>query len=339
MKYIVSYVLLGSLLFLTWCASTPSSVMPSSSPSHTLYLSAASVHNEYYTPVLDKIVDFQLRYAKQIIDTWIDHVKIFVDPDTRPMYAAHIADEYLIDEEMYDIWMRDFTTVNPSDPIQFTYTDASMTKKQAQDTQKQFSSRADRSRIAREKTDLLLDGGNIVDNYAWKVITTTRFLEDNDLEYEEWTSVLKDLLWATQVAILEPDDEYLAHADGMVAWIDDNVLLVNDYSSDPAFKKIVLDELTSSFPGTQISEVPVTFHENETWTREGFNSACGINLNLVMTPWALYVPVFWTPKEDVILDIIKANTSKKVITIDASEVCPLWWSVRCLTWQQEIQKR
>ena len=36
--------------------------------------------------------------------------------------------------------------------------------------------------IDRSSSGLYLDGGNIVDNYAGRIVTTTRFLEDNGRE-------------------------------------------------------------------------------------------------------------------------------------------------------------
>jgi hypothetical protein len=47
----------------------------------------------------------------------------------------------------------------------------------------------------------MIDGGNLVDDYAGRVITTTRFMEDNELSYNEAKQELK-ALGATEVAIL-----------------------------------------------------------------------------------------------------------------------------------------
>jgi agmatine/peptidylarginine deiminase len=39
------------------------------------------------------------------------------------------------------------------------------------------------------------------------------------------------------------------------------------------------------------------------------------------------------PHDQKALTIIKQNTSKKVIPVNAESVCPMGGSVRCLTWQ------
>ncbi|MCP4140169.1 MAG: agmatine deiminase family protein [Chloroflexi bacterium] len=295
-----------------------------------LVLSAPSVHNKYYEPAFDRIVEFQIRYADAIMGN--DNVVILVDEDTKPYYEE-LPEDILITAEIYDIWMRDFTTVNPLEPVQFAYTWASMTKRESKEVQKSFTDFAEQYGVQRYATELLIDGGNIVDNYAGRVITTTRFMEDNDLSYEEAVEELADLLGATEVAILEPDEEVLAHSDGMVSWIDEDVLLVNDYSSDPEFRDLVMDELLAAFPTTTIIEVPVAYKTNPPGEWEGFESACGVNLNATVTFENIYVPVFNMPHDQGAVEIIQENTTKNVITINAEAVCPMGGSVRCLTWQ------
>lgn len=296
-----------------------------------LVLSAPSVHDPYYKSAFQRIVDFQIDYAKSILGN--DNVVILVDEDTKPYFTGKVPEDILLVGDVRDIWMRDFTTVNPMQPVQFTYTWASMTKKQSKDVQKSFNQFADRYQIQRAKTDLMIDGGNLVDDYAGRVITTTRFMEDNELSYNEAKQELKKTLGATEVAILEPDEEVLAHSDGMVSWVDKNTLLVNDYSKTPSFRTTVMKELKASFPTAKIVEVPVEYKTNPKGQWEGFESACGVNLNATVTHHNIYVPTFNMPHDQKALTIIKQNTSKKVIPVNAESVCPMGGSVRCLTWQ------
>ncbi|MDQ9037093.1 agmatine deiminase family protein [Acinetobacter seifertii] len=296
-----------------------------------LVLSAPSVHDAYYKSAFQQIVDFQIAYAKSILGN--DNVVILVDEDTKPYFTGKVPEDILLVDDIRDIWMRDFTTVNPEQPVQFTYTWASMTQKQSKDVQKSFNQFADRYQIQRAKTDLMIDGGNLVDDYAGRVITTTRFMQDNELSYNEAKQELKATLGATEVAILEPDEEVLAHSDGMVSWVDKNTLLVNDYSKNPSFRSIIMKELKTSFPTAKIVEVPVEYKTNPKGQWEGFESACGVNLNATVTHNNIYVPTFNMPHDEKALTIIKQNTSKKVISVNAENVCPMGGSVRCLTWQ------
>ncbi len=295
-----------------------------------LVLSAPSVHSGYYKPAFQQIVDFQINYAKKILGN--DNVVVIVDKDTKRFYEGKLPENILLTADVFDIWMRDFTTVNPLEPTQFVYTWASMSKKQSQETQDSFADFADKYGINRKQSDLIIDGGNIVDNYAGNYITTTRFAKDNKLSYTQAKEKLKQTLKAKSVAILEPDEEVLAHSDGMVMWLDEKTLLVNQYT-DKAFRKLVLDELNASFPDAKIIEVPVEYGKNKKGEWEGFESACGVNLNSVVTFKNIYVPVFGMNHDAEAVKIIKANTDKNIIEVDAKAVCPMGGSVRCLTWQ------
>ncbi len=324
-------IALAFLIILSACREGESLSNQISDERMLLVLSAPSIHETYYQPAFDEIVDFQIEYAKAIMGN--DNVVVIVDADTKPYYEDDLPSDILITAEVYDIWARDFTLVNPLAPIQFKYTWASMTKEESEEVQGSFEAFASQYKLQYDKTSLLLDGGNIVDNYAGGVITTTRFMEDNALSYVEAKEALKDLLDATEIAILEPDEEVLAHSDGMVMWLDENTLLVNDYSEYPVFRDLVLDELKSSFPSATIIEVPVEYGQNKVGEWEGFESACGVNLNSVLTFENIYVPVFNMSHDQSVVDIMRENTSKKVITINAEGVCPMGGSVRCLTWQ------
>ncbi len=299
-----------------------------------LVLSAPSIHDTYYEPAFQRIVDFHINYANAVLEHGADDVVILVDADTFNSYWGLVPDEVLLTTDVEDIWMRDFTTVNPYAPTQFTYTWASMSHEDSKVVQGSFDVFADGLGIERSKTKYLIDGGNVVDNYAGDIIVTTRFMEDNNLTYTEAKEALKAEYGAERVAIIEPDEDALAHSDGMVMWLDEQTLLVNDYSSfGREFQDAILGELEESFPDVNIIEVPVEYGENAPGEWEGFSSACGVNLNAVLTETTVYVPTFGMAHDARALEIIRANTDKHVIEIEANGVCPMGGSVRCLTWQ------
>lgn len=296
-----------------------------------LVLSAPSVDDEYYEATFDAIISFQIAYANAIIGN--DNVVVLADAQTMTYLEGKLPNDVLLEAEVYDIWMRDFTTVNPLNPVQFEYTWASMTKSESQEVQGSFDQFSEELGLNRGRTTYLIDGGNIVDNYAGRIITTTRFLEDNNLTKEEGKHLLRNLLNATEVAILPPDDEVLAHSDGMVSWLDANTLMVNDYSDDPDLRTEVLDELAAAFPGVTPIEVPVEYSTAAPASGDGIGSACGINLNATVTFDYAYVPVFGMSHDEQALQLIRDNSGKTIIPINAQGVCELGGSVRCLTWQ------
>ncbi len=293
-----------------------------------LVLAAPSVNinEDISEAIFSDIASFQINYAKTIINKGHDNVIILVDAETKAKYSEIPDDFLLVVAKDHHIWTRDFTTVDPYNPVQFRYSWSTMSQDESIAVQDEFNSFTDQYLVERERTDLILDGGNLVDNYAGKVITTTRFLTDNNLTYADGKLKLMELLGVQEVAIIEPDEEVMAHSDGQVMWLNENTLLVNDYSSSfgTDYKERLLNELTTSFPETTIIEVPVQFGEG----------ACGINVNSVLTKHAIYVPVFGDNSyENAVMETMKNNSSKDVIPVMAKSVCNLGGTVRCLTWQ------
>ncbi len=293
-----------------------------------LVLAAPSVNinEDVSEAIFLDIANFQINYAKTIINKGHDNVIILVDAESKAKYSEIPDDFLLVVAKDHHIWTRDFTTVDPYNPIQFRYSWATMPEDESIAVQEQFNNFVNQYIVERDRSDLILDGGNLVDNYAGKVITTSRFLTDNNLTYADGKQKLIELLGVQEVAIIEPDEEVMAHSDGQVMWLNENTLLVNDYTSSfgADYRERLINELTTSFPGTTIIEVPVQFGDG----------ACGINVNSVLTKHAIYVPVFGDNSyEDGVMETMKNNSSKDVIPVEAKSVCNLGGTVRCLTWQ------
>lgn len=296
---------------------------------HLIVIAAPSigdVHDDLlYAEVFRDIIEFDIAYANAV---WgHDEVRIAVDEDTRQYFTGRVPEEILIDANVPHIWMRDFTTINPYKPVQFRYTAASFKgdQSEADYMQEGFNVFTAEHGFTYSKVNYFLDGGNIVDNYAGRIVTTERFLEDNNLSKEEGKAVLKRLLDADKVAILPPDEDILAHSDGMVMFAEDDTIIVNRY--DEPLRTEILEELRTAFAGIKIVEVEVA------WDLDEEGSACGVNVNATVTANYIYMPYFGDKASASALETIRANTTKTVISVPAGKVCKLGGSVRCLTWQ------
>jgi len=181
-----------------------------------------------------------------------------------------------------------------------------------------------------QKSALILDGGNVVDNNDDRIIVTERILEDNrDWTTEEIIAELKYLLHVEHVAIIPQEEgEPMGHADGIVMFVSEDTVAVNTYGEP--FRNDVISVLESDLPGITIVEIEADY-SLEIW--KDFVSACGINLNSTVTNNYIYMPVFGNPNDEKSIVGIEALTDKKIIPINAKGVCFMGGSVRCLSWQ------
>lgn len=292
-----------------------------------IVLSTPSVNDDYYQEDFESIVEFQKTYARTVLGN--DNVIVLVDSSTKPYYADSLPEDILLEVEIEDIWIRDFSTVLPSS-MQFTYDPTYFEfREDAEAIQESFICFSEEYDLEYEWNNYVLDGGNIVDNGSDKLVTTTRFLEENGLTKAEANVILRQQIGVSEVAIIPYDDEIMGHADGMVLWGDSNTLFVNTY--EEPFRNTVLSELRESLTGVTVVEVPSTISYKR-W--RNFQSACGVNVNAVATYNHLYVPTFHQPAADAAaIETIQAHSSKKIHTIPAEHVCHMGGSVRCLSWQ------
>lgn len=283
------------------------------------------------TEIFQDVINFDIAYVNAAFGK--DEVRILVDEETSPYFEGKVPEEVLVDQYMPHIWMRDFTTVNPDNPIQFRYTSVTFEngQEEADFIQESFNAFTKKFGFSYPKTKYLLDGGNVVDNYAGRAVVTNRFLEDNKLPREKGKEELKKLLGVKEIALVPPDEEIMAHSDGMVMFVDEDTIIVNRYD-DELFREEVMKELRESFPGIEIVEIEADW-DNEADEQGNISSACGINVNSTVTTNYIYMPHFGNELSDKALKVIQDNTTKIVVPVPSEKVCKLGGSVRCLTWQ------
>jgi agmatine/peptidylarginine deiminase len=236
---------------------------------------------------------------------------------------------------MLDIWMRDFTLANAVDPVMFRYSAAGQGGDQggADYVQDVFAGLAEKAGIAFRETDLINDGGNVVDDYAGRLVISRKFLRDNRLTERQARQQISELTGARHIAFIEAEEQGgLEHADGMVSFVDENVLLVNEYSEDPAYRDELISDLKSALPEVAIHQVVTPYDGSETHDAK-FGSACGLYTNALVTPERIYFPQFGLPEDELALKQVRAATLREVVPVYSQGVCPLGGGVRCMSLQ------
>jgi agmatine deiminase len=293
-------------------------------------ISAPTADNEYYADVYEDIIAFDIAYAKAVMGN--DNIVVLGDNKALKKFKKELPEDILLQASIRDIWMRDFTTIHLYRPIQFRYSAAAQSGNQenADWVQDGFNIFAEKNGIDYPYTDLILDGGNVVDNHKGRIVITDRFLIDNNLNKDQAKQILKKTLHVQEVAIIPTDDpKGLAHADGMIMFIDENVIVLNHY--EEPYRTDIIQELKTSFSSINIVEINAEW-DDSIWDKK-FSSACGIYVNSLMTKQNIYLPTFRNKLDNVIQKQIAPHTSKKIISIPAERVCFMGGSVRCLGWQ------
>lgn len=328
-------ILLSHLLLLS---DSMASEMPNASGSkkELIVLSAPVTDDPYYADVADSIFDFHIQYARQIESR--DNVLIFVDKESYHRYATALGADKVAILPMFDIWMRDFGLSNTEDPVMFRYTSEGQGRgrkgqRKADEVQEQLAIALDSSRVTFLETNLLNDGGNFVDDYAGNVVISKKFLRDNKLSAKQARKKLRKLLGVKNIAFIESDEQGgLEHADGVVAFVDTNTLIINSYNEDPEYAKELRADLESALPNVVIHEI-VTPYDDSKIHDQRFGSACGLYTNALVTPQRIYLPQFGLPEDEIAVEQVRAATTREVVPISSHQVCSMGGGVRCMSWQ------
>lgn len=306
--------------------------------SELIVLAAVPDSDRYYQGREAQIMDFHINYAKAIIEAGDDVIILAPDAQYRS-YADALGEAHVAAEEQADIWMRDFTIANPQDPIMFRYSAAGQAdeyggnQNEADYVQDRFARIADKAKLSFIETDLINDGGNWVDDGTGRVVISRKFLTDNNLSEEDAYDRLREISGAKHIAFIDADEQGgLEHADGVAAFIDRHVLVINSYATDPDYAAELKADLRYGLPGVTLHEI-ITPYDGSKIYDERYGSACGLYTNMLVTPKRIYFPQFGISEDEFALSQIRGWTDKRVIPVMSSPVCQMGGGVRCMSWQ------
>ena len=223
--------------------------------------------------------------------------------------------------ETKDIWMRDFMPFLLDDGRLVSYD-------YDPDYQKDDKYNHLRTKIQplKEHINLVLDGGNFVRLGSKAIMTDKIFIENPSKTKTEIIEIIKQKCALNELIII-PRQPYdmLGHSDGMVRWIDENSVLVNDFSNE---SKSFNDRLVKSLKkhGLKIKFLKYG---------EGFFSKTrdwGAYLNSIKIKDILIVPIYGIVDDDVAVEQIKKIYSGcSVETINLREIIELGGALHCIT--------
>jgi agmatine deiminase len=332
---------LTAVMLLAGCGRDMGFPIATSSPSDApgqgelIVLAAPRDGDPYYADAAQDIFDFHVTYAQQV--ALHDRVLVLADAVSYPLYVEALGENRVALAPMDDIWARDFGLSNAADPILFRYTAAGQGtgtrgQRDADHVQAALVSLARAAGLSFKPSALLNDGGNLVDDYAGNAVLSRKFLRDNRLSEDQARAKLREL-GLVNTAFIEADEQGgLEHADGVVAFVDTNTLIINSYPEGLAYARALRADLERGLPGVVIHEI-VTPYDGSAIYDERFGSACGLYTNALVTPDRIYLPQFGIPEDAIALQQVQAATQREVVPVRSDGICHMGGGVRCMSWQ------
>jgi agmatine deiminase len=177
---------------------------------------------------------------------------------------------------------------------------------------------------------LVIDGGNIVQDGQGKAILTDKVIDVNGREV---IAKLEKLFKTVIIIPAEPGDT-LGHSDGIVAFVDSNTVLINDYAKQGQeyieYEK-TLRKILASY-GIKVEFMPYVYGESPfELTEEQFrkldsdfdeyNPAWGYYLNFLRVQGVIFLPVFKIKKDAEAMSTLKRlYPHHSIIAVDCSKL-------------------
>jgi agmatine deiminase len=229
-----------------------------------------------------------------------------------------------------DIWAVDYMPVQISENkfVQFTYDPDYLQGEEWQATITDANAVCEAIELQTTKTDIKVDGGNVI-RTADKVIMCDKvFYENPSFSKKSLIHELEKLFEVDKLIFIPwHDDDFTGHADGMIRFIDNDTVLVNDLTyEEKGFKRSLCSTLKKAH--LDFVELPYSPPHDPAGI-----SANGLYINYLQMQQAVMVPTFRSREDDKAIKLLEQVFKGHTIAhLDACDVAREGGVLNCISW-------
>jgi agmatine deiminase len=229
-----------------------------------------------------------------------------------------------------DIWCRDYMPVQLSDTeyVQFTYQPDYLYGSEELITP--VESRKAHLQTPIMGTPLVLDGGNLVASDHTIILTDKVYKENPKFTRTETRRILAQILRKTCQYIPKQPYDWIGHADGVVRWVNNDTVVINDYTHvDPSYGQRLTSQIHAFVPNIVI----FPYHYQPNRQSRSVGSAVGNYTNYLRTKHGVILPAYQHPNDDVARR--KAEElfpDTPIHQIDCRSIAEQGGVINCCTW-------
>ncbi len=181
--------------------------------------------------------------------------------------------------------------------------------------------------ITPKEENIVLDGGNVIRTKSKVIMTDKVFTENPTINEKQLIKMLKDTFEVDDLFFVpkHPKD-FTGHADGIVRFLDNDTVLINDYSKENTdYQRNFRLALYNA--GLDYVEIPYSPVAN------GSDSAKGFYINYLQMKQAIILPTFGIETDDkAVKQFEQLFSGQKIMTIDSNEIANKGGILNCITW-------
>ncbi|MFD3000417.1 agmatine deiminase family protein [Pontibacter toksunensis] len=233
-----------------------------------------------------------------------------------------------------DIWARDYMPIQLAVDkfVKFVYNPDYLQSKKWHKTITDTNAIIVYLGINPKYTPLKVDGGNVVRASDKVIMCDKVFSEHHYLTEKFLITELQQHLEVDQIIFIPTDpSDIIGHADGMVRFLDDRTVLINDYSREkPQFQRTFRMALHNA--GLEWVEIPYNPYSNQKPIQ-----ASGIYINYLQMKDVVVVPVSNMKEDDaVVKQFERLFSGSRIATIDCSDIANEGGILNCISWNAKV---
>lgn len=179
------------------------------------------------------------------------------------------------------------------------------------------------------KTDLVIDGGNVVKCDDKVVMTEKVFNENPSKSHEEIETELKRLFDCEIVFLPWDKYEKHGHSDGIVRWIGDGKVLLTAYEEDPLMQARFETILSLHFEVKKLKFTRPRHSKKNTWSY----------INFLQTNKIIIIPALGTPEDAEALEQFKGffpDYKGRIEQVKMKRVISKGGALNCVSWNIRV---
>jgi len=185
-------------------------------------------------------------------------------------------------------------------------------------------------------SSLRLDGGNMVSSRQVVILTDKAYRENRTWSRPGFRAALRATLGVARCLVIpaEPGDCF-GHADGVVRFLDERSVVVNDHSAqDPSYGRRLREILTRA--GLRVEVLP---YRPDTSVNDGVPSAVGNYLNFLQVGPLILVPAYGAPEDEPARRRLESLLpGAQVIPIPCAELAARGGVLHCASWTVRLSR-
>lgn len=230
-----------------------------------------------------------------------------------------------------DVWAVDYMPIQVASDkfVQFVYNpDYLRDSKTGSKTISEVTTICKSIQVQTVKSSIVLDGGNVIRSANKVIMTEKVFVENPSFTKRDLIQELEDL-FETDVILFIPTDptDFTGHADGMIRFIDNDTVLVNDYSKENSrFRNRIKSTIQNA--GLNFIEIPYLPYSNKSQT-----DAKGIYINYLHMQSKLFVPVFGIKEDEAVVKMFESIFKDySIATVASNDLAKDGGILNCISW-------